>query len=148
MTMTCRSSCACNRSWFMLTMVFYSPNFHFLFFVRVLETRMSIVQYTVFDQLKQRLLKGKLSQKTGSESSPEALSAFSAFVLGAVSKCVATCLTYPAIRWMVNPITLAHAFHYLCIGELHEPHADKNNSFNFVFNKIFSLQTHCFCKFP
>ncbi|KAB1214225.1 Peroxisomal adenine nucleotide carrier 1 [Morella rubra] len=52
-------------------------------------------------QLKQ-LLKGKLSQKTGSESSPEALSAFSAFVLGAVSKCVATCLTYPAIRCKVT----------------------------------------------
>lgn len=59
-------------------------------------------QYTAFDQLKQRLLKGKMSKKTGTKSSPEALSAFSAFMLGAVSKCVATCLTYPAIRWMVN----------------------------------------------
>ncbi|XP_041001033.1 peroxisomal adenine nucleotide carrier 1-like isoform X2 [Juglans microcarpa x Juglans regia] len=52
-------------------------------------------------QLKQRLLMGKPSPKTGTESSPEALSAFSAFVLGAVSKCVATCLTYPAIRCKV-----------------------------------------------
>ncbi|KAK4405699.1 Peroxisomal adenine nucleotide carrier 1 [Sesamum angolense] len=34
-------------------------------------------------------------------SSPKALSAFSAFVLGAVSKCIATCLTYPAIRCKV-----------------------------------------------
>ncbi|KAF5465662.1 hypothetical protein F2P56_015645 [Juglans regia] len=60
-----------------------------------------VLEYTVFDQLKQRLLKGKPSQKTGTESSPEALSAFSAFTLGAVSKCVATCLTYPAIRCKV-----------------------------------------------
>lgn len=59
------------------------------------------IQYTVFDQLKQRLLKGRPSKKNGTESSSEALSAFSAFVLGAVSKCVATCLTYPAIRCKV-----------------------------------------------
>uniref|UniRef100_A0A803Q287 Peroxisomal adenine nucleotide carrier 1 n=1 Tax=Cannabis sativa TaxID=3483 RepID=A0A803Q287_CANSA len=52
-------------------------------------------------QLKQRLLKGKLGSKTGKASSPEALSAFSAFMLGAVSKCVATILTYPAIRCKV-----------------------------------------------
>jgi hypothetical protein len=51
----------------------------------------------VFDQLKQRLLKGK-ENKTGKGSSPEALSAFTAFVLGAVAKSVATVLTYPAIR--------------------------------------------------
>lgn len=59
------------------------------------------IQYTVFDQLKQRLLKGRPSKKNGTESSSEALSALSAFVLGAVSKCVATCLTYPAIRCKV-----------------------------------------------
>lgn len=70
--------------------------------ISLLLTSNPSIQYTVFDQLKQRLLKGKLSQKTGSESSPEALSAFSAFMLGAVSKCVATCLTYPAIRCKVT----------------------------------------------
>ncbi|KAG7991525.1 hypothetical protein I3843_02G081100 [Carya illinoinensis] len=59
------------------------------------------IQYTVFDLLKQRLLMGKPSPKTGTESSPVALSAFSAFVLGAISKCVATCLTYSAIRCKV-----------------------------------------------
>ncbi|GMN46624.1 hypothetical protein TIFTF001_015812 [Ficus carica] len=53
-------------------------------------------------QLKQKLLKKKMSQTTGVTSSPEALSAFSAFLLGAVSKCVATILTYPAIRWILN----------------------------------------------
>ncbi|KAK2969448.1 hypothetical protein RJ640_011345 [Escallonia rubra] len=58
------------------------------------------LKYTVFDQLKLRLLKGQ-SSKGGSKLSPQALSAFSAFLLGAVSKCVATCLTYPAIRCKV-----------------------------------------------
>ncbi|XP_041001032.1 peroxisomal adenine nucleotide carrier 1-like isoform X1 [Juglans microcarpa x Juglans regia] len=69
--------------------------------ISLLLTSNPSIQYTVFDQLKQRLLMGKPSPKTGTESSPEALSAFSAFVLGAVSKCVATCLTYPAIRCKV-----------------------------------------------
>ncbi|KAK6915565.1 Mitochondrial substrate/solute carrier [Dillenia turbinata] len=55
------------------------------------------IQYTVFDQLKQRLLTVK--QSTG--SSPEALSAFSAFMLGALSKSIATVLTYPLIRCKV-----------------------------------------------
>ncbi|KAE8076994.1 hypothetical protein FH972_015605 [Carpinus fangiana] len=70
--------------------------------ISLLLTSNPSIQYTVFDQLKQRLLKRKLNQKTGTESSPEALSALSAFVLGAVSKCVATCLTYPAIRCKVT----------------------------------------------
>lgn len=69
--------------------------------ISLLLTSNPAIQYTTFDQLKQRLLKRKLRRKTGTESSPEALSAFSAFVLGAVSKCVATCLTYPAIRCKV-----------------------------------------------
>lgn len=57
------------------------------------------MQYTVFDQLKQRLLKEKIKSKGDDDaSSAAALSAFSAFVLGAVSKCIATVLTYPAIR--------------------------------------------------
>lgn len=57
------------------------------------------MQYTVFDQLKQRLLDGKL-KKAGKGSSPESLSAFSAFLLGAISKSIATVLTYPAIRFV------------------------------------------------
>ncbi|KAI4369627.1 hypothetical protein MLD38_018050 [Melastoma candidum] len=44
----------------------------------------------VFYQLKLRVLKKKHNEKRGKDSSPIALSAFSAFVLGAVSKCVAT----------------------------------------------------------
>ncbi|KAK4425705.1 Peroxisomal adenine nucleotide carrier 1 [Sesamum alatum] len=59
------------------------------------------IQYTVFDQLKQRMLKGNTTKQRDDVSSPKALSAFSAFVLGAVSKCIATCLTYPAIRCKV-----------------------------------------------
>jgi len=43
-----------------------------------------------------------MSKKSDAKSSPESLSAFSAFMLGAVSKCAATCLTYPAIRWIMN----------------------------------------------
>lgn len=56
------------------------------------------IQYTVFDQLKNRLLKGQSTKNASTASTPEALSAFSAFVLGAISKSIATCLTYPAIR--------------------------------------------------
>ncbi|EPS66250.1 hypothetical protein M569_08529, partial [Genlisea aurea] len=56
------------------------------------------IQYTVFDQLKQRIVAGNKRSET---ATPQALSAFSAFVLGAVSKCIATCLTYPAIRCKV-----------------------------------------------
>ncbi|KAM1066803.1 hypothetical protein ACFX13_022422 [Malus domestica] len=69
--------------------------------ISLLLTSNPSIQYTVFDQLKQRLLRGQLRKRTGTESSPEALSAFSAFVLGAVSKCIASCLTYPAIRCKV-----------------------------------------------
>ncbi|XP_062006262.1 peroxisomal adenine nucleotide carrier 1 [Rosa rugosa] len=68
--------------------------------ISLLLTANPAIQYTVFDQLKQRLLKGK-QDKSAKGSSPEALSAFSAFVLGAVSKSVATVLTYPAIRCKV-----------------------------------------------
>ncbi|KAK3002982.1 hypothetical protein RJ639_018737 [Escallonia herrerae] len=68
--------------------------------ISLLLTANPSIQYTVFDQLKLRLLKGK-SSKGGSKLSPQALSAFSAFLLGAVSKCAATCLTYPAIRCKV-----------------------------------------------
>jgi len=54
----------------------------------------------VFDQLKQRALQNKQS-KAEKGSSPESLSAFMAFLLGAISKSIATCLTYPAIRYLV-----------------------------------------------
>ncbi|GAA0147097.1 transporter [Lithospermum erythrorhizon] len=56
------------------------------------------IQYTAFDQLKQRLFKARNNK--GVDSSSE-LSAFSAFVLGAVTKCLATCFTYPLIRCKV-----------------------------------------------
>ncbi|CAL5337732.1 unnamed protein product [Camellia sinensis] len=65
--------------------------------ISLLLTTNPSIQYTVFDQLKQRLQRGQLSKKLGTESSSDSLSAVSAFVLGAVSKCIATCLTYPAI---------------------------------------------------
>ncbi|CAI0551450.1 unnamed protein product [Linum tenue] len=45
----------------------------------------------VFDQLKLKFLKGNQAS----------LSAFTAFLLGALSKSIATCLTYPAIRCKV-----------------------------------------------
>ncbi|TXG57606.1 hypothetical protein EZV62_015435 [Acer yangbiense] len=51
------------------------------------------IQCTVFDQLKRRLLKEK-QDEAGKGASPVALSAFTAFVLGAVSKSIATFLTY------------------------------------------------------
>ncbi|XP_008812797.1 peroxisomal adenine nucleotide carrier 1-like [Phoenix dactylifera] len=72
--------------------------------VSLLLTSNPAIQYTVFDQLKRRLLKRRQSNKIApatAKSSPEALSAFSAFVLGAISKSVATILTYPAIRCKV-----------------------------------------------
>ncbi|KAL6142638.1 hypothetical protein ACLB2K_060915 [Fragaria x ananassa] len=65
--------------------------------ISLLLTANPAIQYSVFDQLKQRVLKGKQDKPTKG-SSPEALSAF---VLGAVSKTVATVLTYPAIRCKV-----------------------------------------------
>lgn len=70
--------------------------------ISLLLTANPSIQYTVFDQLKQRMLKGQMRKKRDSESSPESLSALSAFVLGAVSKCIATCVTYPAIRCKVT----------------------------------------------
>ncbi|XP_027364223.1 peroxisomal adenine nucleotide carrier 1-like [Abrus precatorius] len=69
--------------------------------ISILLTSNPSIQYTAYDQLKQRLLKDKTSKRIDTKSSPEALSAFSAFMLGAVSKCAATCLTYPAIRCKV-----------------------------------------------
>ncbi|XP_057503591.1 peroxisomal adenine nucleotide carrier 1-like [Actinidia eriantha] len=68
--------------------------------ISLLLTSNPAIQYTVFDQLKQRLLMAK-QNTTDKGSSLEALSAFSAFVLGAISKSVATVLTYPAIRCKV-----------------------------------------------
>lgn len=69
--------------------------------ISLLLTANPSIQYTAFDQLKNRLLKEKMRKREDNATSPEALSAFSAFVLGAVSKCIATCLTYPAIRCKV-----------------------------------------------
>lgn len=69
--------------------------------ISLLLTANPSIQYTVFDQLKQRLLKEKMSKNRDDVSFRAALSAFSAFLLGAVSKCIATCVTYPAIRCKV-----------------------------------------------
>ncbi|KMS95855.1 hypothetical protein BVRB_004340 [Beta vulgaris subsp. vulgaris] len=66
--------------------------------ISLLLTANPSIQYTVFDQLKNRLLK---TNARSSESSPQALSASTAFLLGALSKTIATCLTYPAIRCKV-----------------------------------------------
>ncbi|CAL4900565.1 unnamed protein product [Urochloa decumbens] len=61
------------------------------------------IQYTVFDQLKQRIIQRQRRKNGGSaeDNSRVALSAFSAFLLGAVSKSIATVLTYPLIRCKV-----------------------------------------------
>ncbi|KAJ4772652.1 Peroxisomal carrier protein [Rhynchospora pubera] len=71
--------------------------------ISILLTTNPAIQYTVFDQLKLRLLHGQnqKAQSSGAVSKAVALSAFSAFVLGAISKTVATILTYPAIRCKV-----------------------------------------------
>ncbi|KAJ8622676.1 hypothetical protein MRB53_031205 [Persea americana] len=72
--------------------------------ISLLLTSNPAIQYTVFDQLKLRILKKQWDNKMGlttADSSSEALSAFSAFLLGAISKSVATVLTYPAIRCKV-----------------------------------------------
>lgn len=68
--------------------------------VSLLLTSNPAIQYTVFDQLKQRVPTNK--QNTAETGvSPASLSAFLAFLLGAISKSIATCLTYPVIRCKV-----------------------------------------------
>nr|AFK35376.1 unknown [Lotus japonicus] len=68
--------------------------------ISLLLTSNPAIQYTVFDQLKQRALKNKQNkaEKGGSSAS---LSAAMAFLLGTISKSIATCVTYPAIRCKV-----------------------------------------------
>lgn len=61
------------------------------------------IQYTVFEQLKEFLLRPEVVvEVVGTEkarkSSPKVLTAFQAFLVGALAKTVATILTYPAIR--------------------------------------------------
>uniref|UniRef100_A0A1J3HWL2 Peroxisomal adenine nucleotide carrier 2 n=2 Tax=Noccaea caerulescens TaxID=107243 RepID=A0A1J3HWL2_NOCCA len=68
--------------------------------ISLLLTSNPAIQYTVFDQLKQNLLE-KRNAKANKDSSPVVLSAFMAFLLGAVSKSAATVITYPAIRCKV-----------------------------------------------
>ncbi|KAK8508911.1 hypothetical protein V6N13_090857 [Hibiscus sabdariffa] len=68
--------------------------------ISLLLTSNPSIQFTVFDHLKQRLLAQKLKEADHG-SSPVVLSAFTAFLLGAVSKSIATVLTYPAIRCKV-----------------------------------------------
>ncbi|RID71144.1 hypothetical protein BRARA_C03099 [Brassica rapa] len=69
--------------------------------ISLLLTSNPAIQYTVFDQLKQRLLEQKTAKAENGSSSPVVLSAFMAFLLGAASKSVATVITYPAIRCKV-----------------------------------------------
>lgn len=64
-----------------------------------------VLQYTVFDQLKHRVLKNN-ANKAEKGVSPASLSALMAFLLGAISKSIATCLTYPAIRCIIIPFIL------------------------------------------
>ncbi|KFK26485.1 hypothetical protein AALP_AA8G255300 [Arabis alpina] len=68
--------------------------------ISLLLTSNPAIQYTVFDQLKQNLLEKRMA-KAKKDSSPIVLSAFMAFLLGAVSKSAATVITYPAIRCKV-----------------------------------------------
>jgi adenine nucleotide transporter 17 len=60
------------------------------------------IQYTVFEQLKEFLLRPEVVvEAVGTDRSrikPNVLTAFQAFVVGALAKTVATVLTYPAIR--------------------------------------------------
>ncbi|KAG0605365.1 hypothetical protein M758_9G052700 [Ceratodon purpureus] len=61
------------------------------------------IQYTVFEQLKDFLLRPEVVvEVVGTErvrkTSPKVLTAFQAFLVGALAKTVATILTYPAIR--------------------------------------------------
>ncbi|XP_038888850.1 peroxisomal adenine nucleotide carrier 1-like [Benincasa hispida] len=74
--------------------------------ISLLLTANPAIQYTVFDQLKQNILEGK-KNKSEQGSPPVVLSAFTAFVIGAISKSIATVLTYPAIRCKVM-IQAAH----------------------------------------
>ncbi|KAK1410713.1 hypothetical protein QVD17_37252 [Tagetes erecta] len=85
--------------WAMLTEGSWSEAFDGLG-ISLLLTSNPAIQYTVFDQLKQKLLDRKL-KRVGNGTAPESLSAFSAFLLGAISKSIATVLTYPAIRCKV-----------------------------------------------
>ena len=62
-----------------------------------------MLQYTVFEQLKDFLLRPEVVvEVVGTErvrkTSPKVLTAFQAFLVGALAKTVATILTYPAIR--------------------------------------------------
>lgn len=67
--------------------------------ISLLLTSNPAIQYTVFDQMKQNAMRKLVKNQTGTSS--ESLSAFSAFMLGAISKSIATVLTYPAIRTKV-----------------------------------------------
>lgn len=68
------------------------------------------MQYTVFEQLKEHLLQPKVNSAVVVKGqaeipSPILLSAFQAFLVGAISKTVATILTYPAIRYVILRIS-------------------------------------------
>lgn len=87
-----------------------------------------------------------MSNKNGTESSPEALSALSAFVLGALSKCIATCLTYPAVRYFYINLYSAMTF------PLHDfiiqiPHEKWCHFCSCTLNSLTMLNDELFLKF-
>lgn len=59
------------------------------------------IQYTVYEQLKGRILRSHKPNTSRTSEAPLVISALSAFLLGAFSKTVATVITYPAIRCKV-----------------------------------------------
>jgi hypothetical protein len=58
------------------------------------------IQYTVFEQLRQRLMRALniRAQRRGALKPVVELSTFDAFILGATSKAAATLVTYPLVR--------------------------------------------------
>ncbi|KAL0928585.1 hypothetical protein M5K25_000483 [Dendrobium thyrsiflorum] len=91
------------------------------------------IQYTVFDQLKERFIQRQQSKQSASGSagsSPESLSAFSAFLLGAMSKSVATIITYPLIRCKVMIQASNHE------DESNEPKSKSNKTISGCLSSI------------
>lgn len=66
--------------------------------ISLLLTSNPSIQYTVFDQLKQRLLRRRLKRETGKEASPEALPAFSAFFFRSILKVCSYLLDLPSYQ--------------------------------------------------
>lgn len=87
-------------------MIFWEGNINSVITRQLSDVATGIVlQYTVFEQLKDFLLRPEVAVEvvgTGKavcKSSPKVLTAFQAFLVGALAKTTATVLTYPAIRY-------------------------------------------------